>query len=56
MSRYCWPPLTTVHQPVRKAAGLATEMLLQTVRGEPLAEPHVELQSELVLRCTAGPV
>ncbi len=54
MSRYAWPPLTTFHQPVRKAAGLATEMLVKLIRGEPLETRHVELRSELVARCTAA--
>jgi len=56
MSRYAWPPLTTVNQPIRKSAELATEMLLTLLQGEPLETRHVELQSELVLRCTTAPL
>lgn len=55
MSRYAWPPLTTMSQPIQKTAEAATEMLLKLLRGEPLEERHVELKSELVLRCTAAP-
>lgn len=55
MSRYAWPPLTTMSQPIQKTAAAAAEMLLKILRGEPLEARHVELQSELVLRCTAAP-
>lgn len=55
MSRYSWPPLTTMSQPIRQSGEVATDMLLTLLRGEPLERRHVELQSELVLRCTAAP-
>jgi len=55
MSRYAWPPLTTMSQPIQKCAEAAAEMVLKVLRGEPLETRHVELRSELVLRCTTAP-
>ena len=55
MARYAWPPLTTVRQPVKLVARVATECLIRGLRGagEP-ARWHV-LESELVLRESTAP-
>lgn len=49
------PPLTTLNQPVYDIARQAVGMLLKIIEGETLAEPHVLLQPELIIRqSTAG--
>lgn len=45
-----WPPLTTVHQPIREIATLATALLIDTLVGEPPLSTRFELPTELVLR------
>ncbi|MFN8075440.1 MAG: LacI family DNA-binding transcriptional regulator [Kineosporiaceae bacterium] len=49
------PPLTTVRQPLRDVAGLATEMLLQLIRGQALQSRRVELATSLVVRESTCP-
>lgn len=49
------PPLTTVRQPLRDVAGLATRMLLQVIRGEPLQSRRVELATSLIVRESTCP-
>ncbi len=48
------PPLTTVHQPVRKVAERASDRLIELIT-EPAGRPRVELlPTELVLRSSCG--
>jgi LacI family transcriptional regulator len=49
------PPLTTVRQPIYLIGRQALDMLIQTIRQEPLAESHVLLTPELVIRESSGP-
>ena len=50
------PALTTVNQPLREMAGLATQMLLALAEGRPPASTRVDLMTELVVRdSTARP-
>jgi LacI family transcriptional regulator len=44
------PPLTTLNQPVYDIARRVVGMLLKIVGGEALAEPHLLLQPELIVR------
>jgi LacI family transcriptional regulator len=44
------PPLTTVSQPVRQMGQRSIELLLQLIRGDPVADPHITLATELVVR------
>lgn len=44
------PSLTTVRQPLADVAGLATELLLQLVRGQVVASRRVELATTLLVR------
>jgi LacI family transcriptional regulator len=44
------PPLTTLQQPIYETAQRLVEMLLKRISGEPIAEPHVILQPELIVR------
>ena len=49
-----WPPLTTIHQPVREMGRRATEELLRLVLGR--GEAHmVELDYEMRIRASTGP-
>jgi LacI family transcriptional regulator len=45
-----WPPLTTVRQPIQEIAKLATELLINTLVGEPPRQNCFELPTTLVLR------
>jgi ABC-type polysaccharide transport system permease subunit len=49
------PSLTTVNQPLRDMAGIATQMLLDLVRGVDLATTRIDLVNELVIRETTAP-
>ena len=49
-SEHTDPPLTTLKQPIYDTAHCLVEMLLQRIAGEPIAEPHVILQPELIVR------
>lgn len=49
-ARTCWPPLTTVHQPVDKKAALAVEMLGRMLRGERVDGPEPKVSVHVVER------
>ncbi len=49
------PPLTTIHQPLRKMGLMAVELLLQQLAGEPLTSSRVELATSLVIRQSCAP-
>ena len=55
MARYAWPPLTTVRQPIREIARLATEILVKILRGDEPEENSYRLRSEFVRRASTGP-
>jgi LacI family transcriptional regulator len=55
MSQRLWPPLTTVRQPTKKAAFAATTMLLDSLAGGNSSRGSMELETELVIRQSAGP-
>lgn len=57
ISAHTWPPLTTVHQPVRRIAARAVERLVETVRRGSLPETAVfeAIDYQLVLRDSAVP-
>jgi len=48
------PPLTTLNQPVYELARRLVSMLLSLLDGEPLAERHILLQPELIVRESTG--
>ncbi|MDJ0841939.1 MAG: LacI family DNA-binding transcriptional regulator [Acidobacteriota bacterium] len=56
MARYAWPPLTTVRQPVKQAARLATSILIDMIKKKEGITNEVTLHSELVRRASTGPV
>jgi len=55
MSQRLWPPLTTVRQPTKKAAFIATTMLLESLRTGDHSPTSTEIPTELVIRESAGP-
>ena len=54
MARCLWPPLTTVRQPIKRAAALATAMLLDGLRSGDHTHVNQEIPGELVIRDSAG--
>ncbi|MDN5569818.1 MAG: LacI family DNA-binding transcriptional regulator [Propionibacteriaceae bacterium] len=55
-SEWIFPPLTTVHQPLREMAEAATRLVLQLARGEASPSPSLELAVRFVQReSTASP-
>lgn len=55
LSRQVWPALTTVRQPIRKIAELATNLLTRMLDGEELDTCSHELPTELIIRESTGP-
>lgn len=55
ISQWLDPGLTTVHQPLREMASLATRMLLSLANGSPPPSMQVELVTELVIRSSTAP-
>jgi LacI family transcriptional regulator len=54
LSRQVWPPLTTVRQPIRNIAELATRLLIRILEGKPLDAFKHELPTQLVIRDSTG--
>lgn len=57
ISAHIWPPLTTVHQPIRRIAACAVEQLVETLlRGPATERPRfVAIDHHLVLRESVAP-
>jgi LacI family transcriptional regulator len=55
MTQRLWPPLTTVRQPTKKAAFAATMLLLDGLASGDFAPKASEIETELVIRESAGP-
>jgi DNA-binding LacI/PurR family transcriptional regulator len=53
LSRYCDPPLSTVHQPIAEQARLMVQMVLDRIEGKPVEE-SVVLPVRLVHRASTG--
>lgn len=49
------PPLTTIRQPMSGLGEAALELLLQRIKGGRIAEPHVQLDTQLIIRESTGP-
>lgn len=54
LAEHSHPPLTTVHQPVYDIGRQTCDMLVRLIQGETLAERHVLLQPELIVRESSG--
>jgi DNA-binding LacI/PurR family transcriptional regulator len=51
------PPLTTVHQPIRRKGAEAVRLLLAVVQRRDQADPeHLRLETRLIVRGSTGPV
>jgi LacI family transcriptional regulator len=50
LAEHSHPPLTTVHQPIYDIGRQICNMLIRLLQGEELAERHVLLQPELIVR------
>lgn len=57
ISAHIWPPLTTVHQPIRRIAARAVERLVETLRRgtAPEAAVYEAIEYRLVIRESAAP-
>ena len=54
LAQRLWPPLTTVRQPIKRAAAVATGMLLDSLRTGDFAPVNQEIPGELVVRESAA--
>jgi LacI family transcriptional regulator len=54
LAEHSHPPLTTVHQPIYDIGRRICDMQIRLIRGEELAERHVLLEPELVVRESSG--
>jgi LacI family transcriptional regulator len=54
LAAHAHPPLTTVRQPIYDIGRRICRMLIQVIRGESLAEPHILLEPTLVIRESSG--
>jgi LacI family transcriptional regulator len=52
-SAHTQPPLTTLDQPVYEIARQLVRMLLATIEGQTLEQPHVQIRPELILRSSS---
>jgi len=55
LARFTHPPLTTIRQPAYQAGVRVSEMLIRLIHGEELAQRHVLLKPDLVIRESTGP-
>jgi DNA-binding LacI/PurR family transcriptional regulator len=54
LARFASPPLTTVYEPDREHGRLAGQMLVELIEGKTPAEPHLRLDTELIVRQSCG--
>jgi len=56
LARHIQPPLTTVHQPVRRKGEEACRLLLAAIERPDVARPkHLRLETRLIVRGSSGP-
>ncbi len=56
ISRYIWPSLTTVKQPIKAMAAEGVKLLIQTIRQKSLDFPISRFEDELIVRESSAPV
>ncbi len=54
-SRYIWPSLTTIKQPITEMAIEATRMLIRIIRKKPLDNVSITIKDELIVRESSAP-
>lgn len=54
-SARCWPPLTTIHQPLKEMGELAADIVCRLIDGETVAQPRPTLPANLIVRASTGP-
>jgi LacI family transcriptional regulator len=54
LAEHAHPPLTTVRQPIYDIGCQICDMLIRLIQGEELAQRHVLLQPELMVRESSG--
>jgi len=54
-SRYIWPSLTTIKQPITEMAVEATRMLIRIIRKKPLDKLSLTIKDELIVRESSAP-
>jgi len=54
-SRYIWPSLTTIKQPITEMAIEATRILIRVIRNKPLESLTVTIKDELIVRESSAP-
>lgn len=54
-SRYIWPSLTTIKQPITEMAVEATRMLIRIIRKKPLENLSMTIKDELIVRESSAP-
>ena len=55
VSQHVNPPLTTVHQPIRRKGESAVRLLLTVVQRRDLAPEQIRLETRLIIRGSTGP-
>ena len=53
-SRFAWPPLTTVRQPIAEVARVATRILLRSLQGFSEGTSDHRLRAEIICRASTG--
>ena len=53
VARFLRPPLTSLRQPIAEVGERLVTMLVEIVKGLPLAKPHVLLQPQLIIRASS---
>jgi LacI family xylobiose transport system transcriptional regulator len=57
LAPHVYPPLTTVHQPIRRKGEEAVRLLLAVVQRRSQGNPeHLRLETRLIVRGSTGPV
>jgi DNA-binding LacI/PurR family transcriptional regulator len=55
VSAYINPPLTTIHQPIRRKGEEAVRLLLSAIERRAPGRDHLRLETHLVIRASTGP-
>jgi LacI family transcriptional regulator len=55
LARHCYPPLTTMAQPLEEIGDQAVELLVAEIEGKATKKQRILLQAELVVRQSTGP-